>query len=326
MEALSSLTKVTRWCIANPSTQPSLLTFGMLSNSQDAYIFWAIRALGLEGPTTSATLPTLRLGSQKQLEKYEITASFFHTISQIPNGTFEGLTSREDVIDIALTLWTSVYDDQPPIYPSGSRGLEDDLDQEDAATAVFAQVSEANARGVVAAIMDEWICTPDTFVERTISRMVPLSDLKLIRRLSHFGPVTVELTSMRHVVKTTQHITEVEPYLQGLFMQKDAFPAYIRVAATFAAKYDARTTGLMMLKREPPEIAMNRWARYMVDIVHMSRLILELTLLYSRSPTRDMKTLIAEGGVKMAAHCATFALSPHAWIMSTILGVFMSYS
>jgi hypothetical protein len=84
--------------------------------------------------------------------------------------------------------------------------------------------------------------------------------------------------------------------------------------------------GLMMLKREPPETITRRWSGYMVEIVPMSRAVIEISLSYPRSTVRNMKALIAGGGVKMAAHCATLAASRHAWIMSTIFGVFMSYS
>ncbi|TEB26130.1 hypothetical protein FA13DRAFT_1112035 [Coprinellus micaceus] len=125
MEAFSSLTKVTRWSIANPSTRLSILAVRMLSNSQGNYIFRALRALGLKGSATSDTNPTLQLVSRKHLEMFGIVAAFFHALSQLPNNSFQELASREEVIDIALALWVSTYDGHPPIYPSGGRGRED---------------------------------------------------------------------------------------------------------------------------------------------------------------------------------------------------------
>ncbi|TEB27556.1 hypothetical protein FA13DRAFT_1816287 [Coprinellus micaceus] len=301
MEAFSSLTKVARWSIANPSTRPSILTFRVLSNSQGSYIFWALHALGLKGSATSDTSPTLQRMSRKHLEMFGIVASFFHALSQLPNNSFQELASREEVIDIALVLWVITYEGHPPppppapppIYPSGSRGREDDLDQEDEAMTIFAKVTEINTKDVVASIMDERVCGPEVFVERTIARMAPLADLKLIRRLSHFGPVTVEVTSMRHVVQTTQYIIEAEPLLHELFMQKDAFPTYIGVVATIAAKYDSRTMGLLMLRREPAEAIMRRWNGYIVAIVPMSSAIFEMSLSFPRSTVQNMTALIA---------------------------------
>ena len=99
------------------------------------------------------------------------------------------------------------------------------------------------------------------------------------------------------------------------------------VVATIAAKYDSRTMGLLILRREPAETIMRRWNGYIVVIVPMSSANFEMALSFSRSPVQNMRALIAGGAVKMAAHsCATLAVSRHAWLMSDIFGVLISYS
>jgi hypothetical protein len=226
------LAEVAKWYTANPDVNHPIGPGALVSRElAEKYLFWALRLLGVPASSTSPNSALQVLAPQFRLTLYHHTTAFFLVLFKVPSITVQEFppSLKPILSDVAIAWWTSLVDGDPPIYPLGKRdNPEHNVSSVDGSTRLFNDLVVGLSNEVAAAIMDGRICSPETFVSRTIGRMKPLVNLCSLRHLSDLPPVTVEASNMIMIAAASIELARCEPRLHRLFMEKGAPGAYMK--------------------------------------------------------------------------------------------------
>lgn len=220
--AMSVLAEVFQWYKNHPMPSPAAYTTSMrLHESLNDFVYWCKRLLdGCRAkPDQVATL-----------NGYDTIGRFLYTLFLTPTTILDDLSKNATILTVALELSICLYDGSPIIHPRG-RPSDPSFDQPDASSAIIFMLARENAKAVADLINGGTICSPETFVERTVQRMRCFNSLPSIKRLSDLPEGTSERLNVHYIVALTYQLTDFDAKLRDLFMQARAPEIYFSALA-----------------------------------------------------------------------------------------------
>lgn len=296
------LIKVAHWYIANPneSDHPIGPTALMSDELCGKYLFWALRMLGIPASPTSPN-PSLQFLTPHILRTlYHHSTAFFDILFKVPSVALRALSSsmKSVMLDVAIAWWTSLIDGEPPIYPLRQRENPDpNAASTDTSTRLFHDLVKNDPKRVAAAIMRGRICSPETFVRRTIGRMRRLATICSLPHLSHLPPVTVEVYNMLWTVTAAMELAKCEPRLHRVFMEQCAPGAFVKVLATLGDLMETTVRTGMMSTTVPSSLAVG--AEHIKVLLLLAHQVIAWVDSSNTDTLCQVKDVISNGAVQL---------------------------
>ncbi|KAF6748484.1 hypothetical protein DFP72DRAFT_1174139 [Ephemerocybe angulata] len=120
-------------------------------------------------------------------------------------------------LKLALSFWLATVGGTPLIYPLSVRPGIYTANSTDPSTTVFGlMVSRAPSR-IAELIQEGSLCSPEEFVQKTMSRMQTFGKINSLPHLSHFPDGTVENNNMEYIAFSARILMKISPDLGALF-------------------------------------------------------------------------------------------------------------
>ncbi|KAJ3539125.1 hypothetical protein NMY22_g4875 [Coprinellus aureogranulatus] len=299
LNAILALTRVSQWYTANKGGRHSVPVSALVSRElSERYLFWALRLIRIPDSLPLVNAPI-------RLALYDAITSFFRHLFDIPNIRYEDLQEevKSAMSDVAVAWWTCLIDGEPPIYPSGRRGGNGPYDDStDDSTELLSKLydSDKQSKDLAAAIMNGAICSPQTFVERTLGRMRAFGRLQALNHLSHFPPETFEGSNMSRVVGITNRLILCDAELYRLFLENGTPGVYLKVLSSLGESLEEIVTAGAL----PGESDINPGfreciARYIGLLLISARYVLTWAYTSDSNVLQHMKDGISNGAVEL---------------------------
>jgi hypothetical protein len=206
------------------------------------------------------------------------------------------------MLDLLIALWTTLIHGEIPLYSCNEHGGNPAANKEERVIRLIQEASKVNGPALARAILAARVCDPETFVERTIQRMVTLPKLYTLRHLSFITSSTVEHRNVGYIVSITEALVCSDVYLRTLFTRAKAPQAYIPVVEqslrAFGVHMGRELVQLPDMKQDPNN-STGRMTRALAQMAPYVGALVSWAASASISTITLMKDVIACGAAKL---------------------------
>ncbi|KAJ3505801.1 hypothetical protein NMY22_g17451 [Coprinellus aureogranulatus] len=243
--SVNAVHEIENWCISHPKSSIIEPTVSRLRSSLDGILFWCLRILGVPTTGDSPIQPPDSLFGEDSWKFYLYVSYVMKLLPNFPR-LYEDAARKGAMHDLVIALWTTLYDGSIPLYRGMNRHADSAADQEESTMAVFSKIVSANPRGMCDAIMSGRVCSPETFVTRTVERLRLLCDVHQLPHLSNIASPTLEITNVTKTIAALETLMTHDHELKALLLAGDFPRVCIEVVHTQAHRlrlFGAKTMG-----------------------------------------------------------------------------------
>ncbi|KAF6758133.1 hypothetical protein DFP72DRAFT_1065386 [Ephemerocybe angulata] len=222
--------------------------------------------------------------------------------------TRKDIASNPYIIDLAIFLWVATHKGDVILYPlSDSRSNDPEVNCEDTFTKFFFIVTDEPwiAKEVAKAIMAGRVCSPETFVERSIQRMKATVNIHGLKHLSRFPSNTAEHAVLSHTFLAIDGLMgSGNEALRDLFMEKQAPEQFMIVLSIFGTRYHTR------LQKTLPAPVEKELKTSLLQVLFMTHKVVEWCFNSYPYGVAAIQSVVNKGAVKTLANCLMLGNDP----------------